>query len=162
MARADEQDRFVDWDQGRWSSDYWNSKSVVNRLVRTAGFRHWTILKPAFMMDNVVMPKAEWMYPDLAQGFITTAMSADTRLDLIAAEDVGRFAAAAFAEPGRFDEQEIPLAAESLTMGEVAAILAKASGQRVVARSLGEQEMVATGAQRRAGVLPALGQRRGL
>lgn len=146
VARADEQEKFCDWEKGRWSTGYWKSKSVVNRFVRTAGFKYWTILKPAFMMDNFIVPKAKGMFPSLAHGALTTALSKETRLDLIAAEDVGRFAAAAFADPNRFNEQEIPLAAQSLTMGEVAAILSRASGKPVIAQSLSEAEMIAAGA----------------
>ncbi len=146
VARADDQETFSGWDAGLWSKTYWDSKSAVNELVRNAGFRHWTILKPAFMMDNFIMPKAQWMFPSLAQGEIHTAMDEQTRLDLIAAQDVGRFAAAAFADPARFHQQEIALAAESLTMAEVAQVVARISGKRVSAHFLSEPEMLATGA----------------
>lgn len=146
VARADEQASFIGWEEGRWGRVYWNSKSTVNDLVRAAGFHHWTILKPALMMDNFIGDKVQWMFPSLARGVLETALHEDTRMDLIATDDVGKFAAAAFAEPDRFNKQEIGLAAESLTMSEVAQILSEVSGKPVPARALTEAEMLASGA----------------
>lgn len=141
VARAGDQETFIGWEEGRWWKDYWTSKDAVNKLVRDAGFPHWTILKPAYMMDNFVAPKSAWMYPGLAtRGAIEHVMGSDTRLDLIAAADVGRFAAAAFADPNRFDRAEIDLAAESLTMDEAAAAITAATGKPVTARSMSSKE----------------------
>ena len=141
VARAGDQESFIGWADGRWWKQYWISKDEVNKMVRSAGFPHWTILKPAYMMDNFVAPKSAWMYPGLARrGAIEHAMDPDTRLDLIAAADVGRFAAAAFADPPRFDKMEIDLAAESLTMGEVAAVLTAVTGKPVTARNISVKE----------------------
>ena len=145
VARADEQARFVGWAEGRWSRDYWNSKSGVNDMVRAAGFPRWVILKPAFMMDNFIPPKAAGMFPSLVRGAIDTAMTPQTRLDLIAASDIGRIAAAAFADPARFAGEEIGLAAEALTMAQTAEIISEATGKPVVARSLSPDEAVAAG-----------------
>src|SRR6185312_1345548 len=96
VARAGDEENFIGWSEKRWWPGYWTSKSGVNEAVKAAGFPHWVILKPAFMMDNFIPPKAAWMFPSLARGGIDTAMTLETRLDLIAAADVGRFAAAAF------------------------------------------------------------------
>lgn len=145
VARAGDQANFVGWDSNRWWPDYWNSKSGVNDIVRSAGFPFWVVLKPAFMMDNFIPPKVTWMFPSLIKGSVDTAMSADTRLDLIAAADIGRFAAAAFADPARFNGQEIDLAAESLTMAEVAAVIADVTGRPVRSSSLSGKEAVAAG-----------------
>jgi uncharacterized protein YbjT (DUF2867 family) len=98
------------------------------------------------MMDNLVPPKSHWMYPGLKrQATIETAMEPDTRLHFIAAADVGRFAAAAFADPSRFDKQEIELAAEALTMAEVAGVVSDATGKNVTAVHYSEKEAVDRG-----------------
>jgi len=73
------------------------------------------------------------MMPPLASGRIVSALAPDTRLDLIAASDIGAFAAAAFADPARFAGADLPLAAESLTMGEVAALIGDVTGRPVAA-----------------------------
>lgn len=137
VARAGDHESFKGWQSGRWWPDYWLSKNAVNRLVANAGFEHWVILKPAYMMDNFLPPKSGYMYPGLKQrSAIEHAMNVDTRLDLIAAADVGRMAAIAFEEPARFDRMEVDLAAQSLTMDEVANILARVVGKPVTAHSL--------------------------
>ena len=51
------------------------------------------------MMDNFAMPKAQGMFPQLRRGNLATALHPHTRLQLIAADDVGTFATAAFADP---------------------------------------------------------------
>lgn len=145
VARADEHEAFVGWKEDRWSRGYWESKAAVNDLVRAAGFPHWTILKPAFMMDNFVDPKVRWMFPGLTDGVIETAMLADRPLHLIAAADIGLFAGSALAHPAAFDGRDIPLAAEALTMAEVAAAITLRTGRTVVARSLDGERMVGRG-----------------
>lgn len=146
VARAGDQESFVGWAERRWWPDYWTSKDAANRSVRNAGFPHWVILKPAYMMDNLVAPKSHWMYPGLKpRAAIETAMAEDSPLHMVAAADVGRFAAAAFADPIRFDKQEIDLAAEALTMAEVADILSDTLGRPVAARHYPAEEAVARG-----------------
>lgn len=145
VARAGDQQSFVGWAEGRWWPDYWNSKSRVNDAVMAAGFPHWVILKPAFMMDNFIPPKVNWMFPGLKRGMVGTAMNPDTRLDLIAAEDVGAFAGAAFAKPSAFHRKIIDLAADSLTMAELAHTLSGITGKPITARTLTPDEAAAEG-----------------
>ena len=136
---------FARWASGYWSQKYWNDKWDVEEAVRQAGFAAWTVLRPAFLMDNFARPKSAWMFPHLAQGEIATALHAQTRMQLIAADDVGAFAAAAFGNRAAFSAQEIDLAAEALTMGEIAGVLAEATGRRVMARSMTPAEALARG-----------------
>ena len=145
VARAGDHTAFAGWAERRWWPDYWTGKAAVNDLVRTAPIPHRTILKPAFMMDNFIPPKAATMFRALAKGVIETAMDPHVPLDLIAAADVGRAAAAAFAAPERFHAKEADLAAESLTMGEVAERIAYATGRPVRARHLSAADAIAAG-----------------
>lgn len=141
VARAGEQEQFIGWDDGRWEPLYWQNKAAVNEMVKTQGLRHWVILKPAMIMENIVPPQADIQYPTLRErGRFETAIAADTRIDWISAQDIGEFAAAAFAEPERFHGHEIDLAAESLTMPEIAARMSAATGKTVLALTLSEQE----------------------
>jgi len=123
VAQTGHHQSFPGWESGRWWNKYWTDKFYVEQAVRNAGFDFWTILQPAFMMDNFVEPRAHIMFPALAKGQLVTALLPETRLDFIAANDVGVFAAAAVAEPKRFHSLTIPLAAQSITMIEVATIL---------------------------------------
>lgn len=145
VARAGDQDNFVGWDEGRWEPLYWNNKAAVNDMVKAQGFRHWTILKPAMIMEDIVPPMADVMYPSLRErGRFETAIAADTGMDWIAAQDIGAFAAAAFADPDRFHGHEIDLAAETFTMPEVAAKIAEATGKPVSAVTLSKEEVLAS------------------
>jgi uncharacterized protein YbjT (DUF2867 family) len=54
VARAGDQEHFSGWNEGRWWHEYWDQKSGVNDMVRSAGFANWVILKPAYMMDNFI------------------------------------------------------------------------------------------------------------
>ena len=136
---------FPRWESGYWYQKYWTDKWDIEERVRSAGFERWTILKPAFMMDNYAEPKADRMFPQLRHGEILTAFPPATRLQLIAGDDVGVFARAALVEPARFDRQDIDLAAEALTMTEVAAILSRHCGKPVRAQSASPKEVKASG-----------------
>jgi len=137
--------RFSQWGTGRWREKYWTDKWDIEEAVRNAGFVSWTVLRPAFMMGNFARPKADFMFPHLRRGEIATALKAATRLDLVSADDIGSFARAAFENPTRFEHQSIDLAGESLTMGEVAAILTRIRGRKVVAVELSSAEAIARG-----------------
>lgn len=146
VARAGGHESFTGWAEQRWWPKYWTSKDDVNAIVRNAGFPHWVILKPAYMMDNFFPPKCNWMYPGLVpRGVIESVMDEDARLDLVAASDVGAFAAAAFVEPCRLHGEEIDMAGDSLTMREVAKILTDVTGKPVAARQVSMEEALELG-----------------
>lgn len=145
VARAGDQKNFVGWGEGRWEPLYWNNKAAVNDMVKAQGFRHWTILKPAMIMEDLVPPMADVMYPSLRErGQFETAIAADTGMDWIAAQDIGAFAAAAFADPKRFHGHEIDLAAETFTMPKVAAKITGGTGKPVSAITLSKEEVLAS------------------
>ena len=148
VARAGEHKQFVDWDKGRWPTIYWEGKSEINELVRKAGFPYYTILKPAFMMDNLIIPAVLRAYPTLSEGKLVTAYSSDTKLDWTSADQVARFAVAAFANPLLFNKKEIDLAEESLTIHEVGEILQQVTGKQIKVYCLSVEEAVEKGAHR--------------
>ncbi len=145
VAEAGKHTSFPRWDSGYWWQKYWTDKWDVEEAVRNAGFERWTVLKPAFMMDNFAAPKAGMMFPHLAQGKILTALSAETRIQLIAADDVGAFARAAFERPDTFNHQSIDLAAEALSMDQVATTLNRVLCTRVQAQSVSPEAAIAAG-----------------
>jgi uncharacterized protein YbjT (DUF2867 family) len=136
---------FPRWESGYWWQKYWTDKWDVEEAVRHAGFERWTVLKPAFLMDNFALPKAKFMFPHLQQRYIVTALRPDTRMQLIAADDIGAFARAAILEPERFNHHDIELAVEALTMHDVAETLSRVLGKRVEARSVSPEEALAAG-----------------
>jgi uncharacterized protein YbjT (DUF2867 family) len=133
------------WDEGRWDRNYWESKADVEDAVRSAGFDFCTIVKPAFMMENFTRPKADFMFPDLLDDGLVTALKPDTQLKLVAADDIGRIVAAAVLDPARLNGAEIELGGDSLTMPEIAAALSAVTSRSIIATSLPAQEVIARG-----------------
>ncbi len=146
VARAGDQKNFVGWDEGRWDPVYWNEKAAVIEMVKAAGFRHWTVLKPSLIMENLLPPMVNYMFPTLGdRGVLESGINADTRLDWIAAKDIGAFAAAAFADPERFHGHEIDLAAECTTLPAIADKISNATGKPVSAVTFSEEDMLKQG-----------------
>lgn len=146
VARAGDQENFVNWASGQWYPNYWNSKSAVIDAVVNRGFEFYTILKPALIMANYVPPRSQAMYPTLiTEGRIATATELTTKLDLIAPEDIGAFALAAFENPQKFNGAHIDLAAVSLTSEEIAAALTRGTGHPVVAEFVSQEELLKQG-----------------
>lgn len=133
------------WNEGRWERNYWESKRDAEDAVRKAGFATHVILRPAFMMDNFATPKAHWMFPDLADGALLTAVRPETKLVLIAADDVGRVAAEAIENPSRFDGEILELAGDLLTLPEIAAVLSRVKARPVTARTMEARQLIERG-----------------
>nr|WP_062332573.1 NmrA/HSCARG family protein [Herbidospora sakaeratensis] len=130
----------------RWAAlqPYYTTKSGIQDRVREAGFRHWTLLNPGWFMENF-LPSAAYLLPRGVQGGLVTVLKPQTRLSLVAVDDIGRAAAAAVLDPERFHGVELELASELLTMTEIAAVMSKALGAELTAPDLTEEEALALG-----------------
>jgi uncharacterized protein YbjT (DUF2867 family) len=142
---AGRHESFSRWNEGYWSRKYWSDKWDIEQAVRAASFKRWTVLRPAFLMENFAQPKAAFMFPHLCSGEIATALRSNTKMQLIAADDIGAFACAAFDDVPRYHGQNIELAAEALTMPEVADILSRVSGRPVISKELTPEQALTRG-----------------
>lgn len=145
VARAGEHESFVDWDKGRWEPLYWQEKAAAIQAVKEADFPYWTILKPPFLMENLLPPRRDFMFPTFAQRKFITPIAPDTKVDWVSGKDIGRFAAAAFTEPDKFNRKEINLVSEKLTMSELAEVLTAATGKHFEAKSVTVEEAIKHG-----------------
>jgi uncharacterized protein YbjT (DUF2867 family) len=145
VCETNRREQFPDWESGRWGNKYWCDKWDVEEAVRQAGFEFWTVLRPALMMHNFARPTSAFMFPHLKQDQILTALLPTNRVQLIAADDVGMFARAAFEQPERFNRQNIDLASEALTMDDVASVLSRVLGRNISAVPVSAAEAVAAG-----------------
>ncbi|MBI2375495.1 MAG: NmrA/HSCARG family protein [Deltaproteobacteria bacterium] len=109
---------------------HFDNKYRVERTVRELGFDTWTILRPAFFMQNW---SGAWFAPALKEGKLTLAIKPTTKLQMIDSEDIGRFAAIAIEQPELMNGRAIDLAGDELTMPEAAAILSRLSGRKIEA-----------------------------
>ncbi|MEU6841855.1 NmrA family NAD(P)-binding protein [Streptomyces sp. NPDC046716] len=137
-----EHTRTPGWAEGRWAAleGYFATKQAILEAVRAAGFGRWTVLKPAFFMENIPA-----LLPHGPGGGLATVLHPDTELALVSREDIGAAAALAFADPDRFHAVELELASDRLTMTQVAQILSDVSGVPVAAPSMTVEEALAAG-----------------
>ncbi|SDR53118.1 NmrA family NAD(P)-binding protein [Paraburkholderia tuberum] len=145
VAQAGNHETFPGWSEKRWNRKYWTDKWEVEEAVRAAGFESWTVLQPAFMMDNLAEPKAGAMFPHLREGLLLSALLPEARLDWIAADDVGALAASALNDPQRWHGETVPLASERLTMSEVANRLGNVLGAQINVSHVSPDEARAKG-----------------
>ena len=99
VARAGEQESFVDWnekDRTPFYHKYWENKTKSINVVKESKIPHWVILKPVWMMDNLLKGRADTILPDLKNGIIENNVKLDTKIDLICALDQAKFVSAAF------------------------------------------------------------------
>lgn len=134
------------WADGRWTTmePTLGAKSAIQDRVREAGFPRWTLLKPGFFMENF-LPSLRFLFPRGVEGGIVSLVKPATRLSLAATDDVGSAAAAAIAEPERFDRVELELASDHLPMTRIAEILSRTLGTHLTAPDMTEEEAVAAG-----------------
>jgi uncharacterized protein YbjT (DUF2867 family) len=124
---------------------YRQQKLAVEAMVREAGFEAWTVLRPAWIMENWLSPKADFMYPLLKQGKIVTVIRPELKLDFVAAATIGKFARAAFEQPALFNGKIITLADEAVSMQESVETVNRILGKSIRLFSLSPQEAVAAG-----------------
>ena len=134
------------WAEGRWASmePAMSAKSAIQDQLRAAGFPHWTLLKPGFFMDNF-LPSMAFLFPRGIEGGLVSVLNPETRLALVAVDDIGRAAAAAIAAPEQFDGVELELASDYLSMTEIAEVLSRALGTQLSAPDMTEEEALAAG-----------------
>ncbi|QNP75187.1 NmrA/HSCARG family protein [Streptomyces roseirectus] len=139
------------WAEGRWPllEAPLGAKSALQDRVRAAGFAHWTLLKPGFFMENF-LPSMAFLFPRGVEAGLVSVLRPETRLSLIAADDIGRAAAAAFTDPERFDGVELELAGDHLSMTRIADVLSRVLGTPLSAPDMTEEEAFAAG-------MPAMG-----
>ncbi|KAI5863037.1 NAD(P)-binding protein [Durotheca rogersii] len=128
---VDRYEELAGWDASAFSTAYWVSKAETEALVRGAGFDYYTILRPAEFMSNYTdAASARFQVAGLlATGTLRTPMPADFVAGLVDPADIGRAAAAAFADPARLGRAlETPLVAELRTVARILADLGAAAG----------------------------------
>ena len=130
-------------EKGRWDRHYWDSKTAIEEIVRSAGFASWTVLKPATFMENLL--EGSFLFGDWRNNGFVTAYAAQTEIPWIAVDDIGAAAAAAIIDSERFNGQSIDLVGELLTMTQSAAIISDVLGREVPAPVLNYDEARARG-----------------
>lgn len=131
------------WDEGSLVAGMLLNKHALEDTVRKAGVG-WTILRPGNFMSNYTGVPALTRQKDLVQdGVSVTAFARDTRIPMVDVDTIGAFACAAVLHPEKFDEAEIDLADERLTLDETLAKIGAATGRSLVGRYMTDEEVEA-------------------
>jgi len=104
---------------------HFDSKFLVEEHLKASGIPY-TITAPVYFMDNVFAP---WNLPSLKHGSYGMPMPKDCKLQQISVKDIGRINAEVLSRPSEFAGRRINIAGDSITAGEAASVLAKATGK---------------------------------
>lgn len=104
---------------------HFESKGKIEERIRETGMPY-TIFRPVFFMENWLM-----MRDGIDKGTIMLPLSAQTRLQMIAVDDIGAFVALAFEHSGHWHNRTYQLAGDELSMSELAEAFSRVSGREV-------------------------------
>jgi len=104
---------------------HFDNKSRVEDVVRELSFPSHVILRPVFFMENVLGP---WF---LNGDKLMAGLKPDTKLQMVAVEDIGKVAAQAFVRAEALNRREIDLAGDSVTMPQAARALSNKLGKSI-------------------------------
>jgi uncharacterized protein YbjT (DUF2867 family) len=101
------------------------NKWEIEQYIRALGLSA-TILRPCLFMDDLLGPRY-----GVPNGSFAIAFKPDVAIGLIAADDIGAFAALAFEHPDDYLGRTIEIAGDALTPPQVAAAISSASGRSI-------------------------------
>src|SRR5246127_5399512 len=104
---------------------HFDNKWRIEETVRGLRFPSHVILRPVFFLENLLAPFS------LQGSTLAWALGPDTKLQMIAVEDIGWFGARAFTDGAALNPRAIDLASDVRTMTEAAEILTEALGRPI-------------------------------
>jgi uncharacterized protein YbjT (DUF2867 family) len=104
---------------------HFESKRKIEDHIRGTGMRY-TIVRPAFFMEN-------WlgMRNQIDEGVLRFPLTPETRLQMVAVDDIGGVVTMAFEKPGHWQGRAFELAGDELSMMELAAAFGRMAGREV-------------------------------
>ncbi len=93
---------------------HFESKARIEEHIRRLDMA-WTIIRPVFFMENLLSSAHT-----LREGRITSPLTPDRKLQMIAVTDIGAFAAIAFDHPGRWKGRAIDIAGDQISGSQLA------------------------------------------
>jgi uncharacterized protein YbjT (DUF2867 family) len=104
---------------------HFESKFRIEGAVKAQGFASYAIIRPVYFMENLTAP---WT---LQGDKLVMGLKPETRLQMVAADDIGKFGAKAFADAEQMKNVELDIAGDAVTMPEAAAALSELVGKTV-------------------------------
>jgi len=106
---------------------HFDSKFRIERHLMTQSVP-WTVIAPAAFMDQY---NGSWHRSSYARGILSVPLPPDKPLAMIAAADIGAFAAHVLTHPEEFVGRRVDIASDELTSREIAATLGAALGREL-------------------------------
>lgn len=104
---------------------HFESKGRIEEHLRNSGLPY-TIFRPVFFMENWLGEKNT-----IEAGTLSLPLKPETRLQMIAVDDIGAFVAKAFEHAGSWNGKTYELAGDELSMEEIAQALGRAAERDV-------------------------------
>jgi len=104
---------------------HFESKFRVEEHIRSSGMRY-TIVRPVFFMENLL-----GMRQQIEGGTLPFPLNSETRLQMVAVDDIGACVAMAFERPAKWQGRAFELAGDELSMAELADVLSRVTGREV-------------------------------
>jgi uncharacterized protein YbjT (DUF2867 family) len=108
---------------------HFESKGRIEQWVMAAGFHRYTILRPTFFMEMLLSPGN---LRTLARGRIELTLAPETRVAMIAVDDIARMAVAAFRDPDGWNGKAVALAGDCPNFAEVAQAFSAALDREIL------------------------------
>jgi len=109
---------------------HFDNKSRVEDVVRSLAFNSHFISRPVFFMENVMGP---WF---LQGDKLMAGLKPDTKVQMVAVEDIGRVSAQAFIQSDKLNRREVDIAGDNISMSTVASALSAKLGKPITFVSL--------------------------
>jgi len=104
---------------------HFDNKWRVEETVRGLKFPSYTIIRAVFFMENLTSP---WF---LNGDKLVSAMDPHTVLQMIAADDIGKFGARAFTHAKEMNGTELDIAGDAMTMPQAVEALSRGLGRKL-------------------------------
>lgn len=105
---------------------HFESKVKVEEHLRSSGLQY-TIVRPVFFMENWQRGFGE----SIRSGHLQQPLSPTAKLQMIAVDDIGAFAALAFEHPGEWKNRTFSLAGDELSMQQIADAFSRVTARGV-------------------------------
>src|SRR5450432_632809 len=109
---------------------HFDNKFRVEEAVKGLGFPSYAIIRPVFFMENLLSP---W---SLSGDKLAMGLAPHTKLQMIAADDIGKFGSKAFVDADQMKNAELDIAGDAVTMTEAAAALSPLVGKPLTYRQI--------------------------
>jgi uncharacterized protein YbjT (DUF2867 family) len=107
---------------------HFENKWRIEEKIRALGFPSYTIIRPVFFMENLALPMFK---PAIDEGKLAVGIKPDTKLQMIAVNDIGKYGLWVFENHENLNGRAIDIAGDEITMPQAAELISKAKEEKV-------------------------------